>query len=138
MCQHSSKPPRPPWAFLSHVLVLSRPCALMYLSLAFYFHVSSFKFSHQVPRSLPCCFSCLRALTQAWEPCAASPEGVVHPASPAAPGCFSGAPSSAYRENLRTRQELQHLQFIHPVGEHALSLAAEAACSWPSTPPSHH
>lgn len=55
------------------------------------------RFGHKVPEALPCRFSCLGASTQAWVPCAASPEGI-DPASPVAstaPACFSGAPSSA-------------------------------------------
>lgn len=88
-------PPEPPRAFLVHMLSrsLSSPRTCHWL---FIFAPLPSKFSHKVPKALPCCFSCLGASTRV--PCAASPGAVVDPTSPAAstaPGCFSGAPSSA-------------------------------------------
>lgn len=125
LCSHACSP--------AHVL--SRTCHWHFI---FTFLLS--KFSHKVPEVLLYSFICVRALTPSWMPCAASPGGGVDIS-----GGFHSSQgflrstlfSSAHCENLRAGQELQHLSFIHRIGECSLSLPAEAACSWPNTFLSH-
>lgn len=74
MLSYSSKPPRPPQASLIHILLHTCHCHFIFMSLLS---------GHQVPKAFPCCFSCLRPLTQAWFLCAASSD-VVDLTSPAA------------------------------------------------------